>query len=236
VTPSSDPAMVREQYAREDNLRARKALYEEVTGENGPDVLWRALQERRPRSVLEVGGGTAELAARIVAELDASLVFVDQSERMVELARAKGLDARVGDVQALPFADGSFDVAVAAWMLYHVPDPERAVAELARVLTDDGALFAATNSVHHLSELAELIGMDVGPLTRQFSRENGEELLRRHFRDVERFDVDVEVTVRERAKLVAYQQSLSTLSRPVPEAVALPFVVHGRSSIFVATR
>jgi SAM-dependent methyltransferase len=236
VTIPSDPAVVREQYAREDNLQARRALYEEVTGENGPDVLWRLLQERRPRSVLEVGGGTGELAVRIVAELDASLVFVDQSERMVELARANDLDARVGDVQALPFADGSFDVAVAAWMLYHVPDRERAVAELARVLTEDGALFAATNSVDHLSELAELIGMDVSLLTRQFSRENGEELLRRHFRDVDRIDVDTEVIVRDRAKLVAYQQSLSTPSRPVPEDVALPFVVHGRSSIFVATR
>ena len=78
--------------------------------------------------------------------------------------------------------------------------------------------------------------MDVSSLTRQFSRENGEELLRRHFRDVDRIDVDTEVIVRDRAKLVAYQQSLSTSSRPVPEDVALPIVVHGRSSIFVATR
>ena len=48
-------------------------------------------------------------------------------------ARA-GVDARVGDVQDLPFEDGEFDCAVAAWMLYHVPDVERALAELARVL------------------------------------------------------------------------------------------------------
>ena len=44
---------------------------------------------------------------------------------MVELARARGVDARVGDVQALPFEDESFDAALAAWMLYHVPDVER---------------------------------------------------------------------------------------------------------------
>ena len=42
---------------------------------------------------------------------------VDQSERMVELASARGVDACVGDVQELPFADESFDCAVAAWML-----------------------------------------------------------------------------------------------------------------------
>ena len=44
---------------------------------------------------------------------------------MVELARARGVDARVGDVQELPFADGAFDCVVAAWMLYHVPDLDR---------------------------------------------------------------------------------------------------------------
>jgi len=236
VTSATDPALVREQYAREDKLRARRALYEEVKGENTPDVLWRALTERRPRSVLEVGGGPGELAERIVNELGADLAFVDQSERMVDLAQARGLDACVGDVQALPFAGAAFDTVVAAWMLYHVDDIDRALAEIARVLTEDGALFAATNSVHHLCELGELIAMDVGSLVRQFSRENGNELLRRHFGHVDRIDTEIEVIVRDRAKLVAYQQSLSTPSRPVPDDVPLPFVVHGRSSIFVASR
>ena len=83
--------------------------------------------------MLEVGGGEGELAARIVDELGAELVGIDQSERMVEIQRSKGVDARVGTVEELPFADGEFDLAVAAWMLYHVPDPHRALAELARV-------------------------------------------------------------------------------------------------------
>jgi hypothetical protein len=77
--------------------------------------------------------------------------------------------------------------------------------------------------------------MDVGELVSQFSSENGEALLRRHFVEVERLDMELEVTVRERAKLVAYQQSLSTPSRPVPDDVPLPFLIHARSSIFFAT-
>jgi SAM-dependent methyltransferase len=233
--PATDPGVVRRQYACEENLRARKALYEDVAGEDAHEILWRVLQEWRPRRVLEVGGGEGELAERIVTELGAELVFVDQSERMVELAQGRGLDAHVGDVQALPFADGAFDTVVAAWMLYHVPDIDTAVSEIARVLRPGGALFAVTNSVHHLAELRELIGMDVAALVRQFHRENGEELLRRHFARVDRFDAELAVTVRDREKLVAYQQSLSTPSRPVPEDVDLPFIVHGRSSIFFAT-
>ena len=233
--PATDPGVVRRQYACEDNLRARKALYEDVSGEDAHEILWRVLQEWQPRRVLEVGGGQGELAERIVKELGAQLVFVDQSERMVELAQARGLDAHVGDVQALPFADEAFDTVVAAWMLYHVQDIDRALSEIARVLRHGGALFAVTNSVHHLSELRELIAMDVGALVRQFHRENGEQLLRRHFARVDRFDAELQVTVRDRGRLVAYQRSLSTPSRPVPEDVDLPLIVHGRSSIFFAT-
>ena len=77
--------------------------------------------------MLEVGGGEGELAERIVQELDVELVGIDQSEAMVAEQRARGISARVGDVQELPFEDGEFDVAVAAWMLYHVPDLDPAL-------------------------------------------------------------------------------------------------------------
>jgi ubiquinone/menaquinone biosynthesis C-methylase UbiE len=42
------------------------------------------------------------------------------------------------DVQQLPFDDESFDIVVANHMLYHVPAPDRAIAELARVVRADG--------------------------------------------------------------------------------------------------
>lgn len=234
--PTNDPQLVREQYASEANLRARQALYEEREGENPPDVLWRKLQEWRPRKVLEVGGGPGELAERMQNELGAVVSFVDQSERMVELARARGIDAQVGDVQDLAFDDSSFDTVVAAWMLYHVQDIDRALSEIARVLEPGGALVAVTNSVDHLAELRELVGVIQPGFEQQFHRENGEGLLRRRFTDVERIDTEVKVTVRDRAKLVAYQQSLSSASRPIPEDVTLPFVVHGRCAIFRATK
>jgi SAM-dependent methyltransferase len=140
----------------------------------------------------------------------------------------------VGDVQALPFADASFDTVVAAWMLYHVPDLDRGLAEIARVLERGGTLVAVTNAIDHLRELRELIHYPRG-FEEMFNRENGEEFLRRHFRRVERRDADGVVIVRDRAKLVAYRDSLSVESRPIPEDVELPFLVHRRSSIFLAT-
>ncbi len=232
--PCDDPALVREQYACEDNLQARRDLYGEVSGPHAPDVLWKTLVEWQPTQVLEVGGGPGELSGRMQHELGASVSFVDISPRMVELACGRGIDAQVGDVQALPFADGQFDTVVAAWMLYHVPNLQLGLAEIARVLRPGGALVAVTNSVHHLRELRELIAYPTG-WEETFSRENGEDLLRPHFARVDRFDMESVVTVRAREKLVAYRESISVETQPVPLDVELPFIVHGRTTIFVAT-
>ena len=231
----NDPAAVKAQYAREDNLRARQSLYEESEGPEAFDALWDTLVEIGPHRVLEVGGGPGELAQRMRDELGAEVSFVDISPRMVELAQARGIDAQVGDVQELPFADGSFDTAVAAWMLYHVPDIDRGIAELARVLVPGGRLIAVTNSELHLRELRELIAYP-GRAFELFSRENGEDYLRRHFSTVERLDADGVVIVRDRAKLVAYRELLTIETEPVPNDVELPFIVHRASSIFVATK
>lgn len=234
--PIDDPSEVKEQYAREDNLQARQALWEGATGIDPKEVLWRTLEEWQPKKLLEVGGGQGELAERIRNELGAEVTFVDLSERMVELARARGVDARQGDAQDLPFDDDTFDTVVAAWMLYHVPDVDRALAELARVLRPGGALIAVTNSADHISELRELVGHGEG-WGHTFSRENGEGFLQPHFASVERYDADVEVHVETRDKLVAYRDSMpaGVETREVPADVALPFVVRGRSSIFFAT-
>jgi SAM-dependent methyltransferase len=230
-----DQAVVREQYASESNLRARQALWAEVEGDDAKEILWRTLGAWQPRRVLEVGGGQGELAERMASELGADVTFVDLSPRMVELARARGIDARAGDVQRLPFPDASYDTVVAAWMLYHVPDLDSAFAEIVRVLTPGGALIAVTNSERHISELQDLFAYPRDGFHMTFNSENGEELLRRHFARVERFDCEVKATVRDRETLVAYRDSVSVPAGEVPQDVELPFIVHGRSTIFVAT-
>lgn len=233
-----DPAVVRSQYASEENLRARQALWAEVEGENAPVVLMRVLRSLAPLGeVIEVGGGQGELAELMQSELGARVTFLDQSERMAELARARGVEsAQVGDVQALEFADASFDVAVAAWMLYHVADLDRGLSELARVLRPGGELVAVTNSVRHLEELRALVGAGGSVLEGLFNSENGEESLARHFSHVERHDTELTAIVRSRDTLEGYRRSLSYDTKPVPDDLELPFRVSGRTTVFVATK
>jgi ubiquinone/menaquinone biosynthesis C-methylase UbiE len=233
-----DPEHVREQYASEAGLAARKAIYTEVTGPDAREIVFEGIAEVAPRRVLEVGCGEGELAKRLQFELGAEVIALDQSERMVELTRARGVDARVGDVRMLPFEDGSFDVAVAAWMLYHVRNVDRAVGELARVLRPGGRLVAATNASDHLHEMLSLAGLARAFDDLSFRAENGAEALERHFARVEIRDASGTVTFRDAEQIRSYLRSSARFADGadrVPELTE-PLVARRRHVVFVAEK
>jgi SAM-dependent methyltransferase len=99
------------------------------------------------------------------------------------------------DAQALPLTDASLDVVMMMHMLYHVPDPARAVAEAARVLRPDGKLLVATNGRQHLAEMNELwlplldrVGLraplaDAGLVNPLVSAEDAQRFVAMHFPD-----------------------------------------------------
>jgi SAM-dependent methyltransferase len=200
-----DPALVRQEYASEAGLAGRKAAYRFAEGPDPRELAFAAVAEARPRRILEVGCGEGELAERMLTELDAEVVAVDQSERMVEITRSRGVDARVADVQELPFAEGEFDCVVAAWMLFHVRDVDRALSEVTRVLRPGGRLVAVTNGVEHLRELHELLGTERTQFG--FSGENGGEILARHFARVERHDGSGWIAFPSRSEAQAYVEA-----------------------------
>jgi len=236
---SDDPKVVREQYETEDGLAARAALYlHSANGVDARDVVLDELRGIGPERVLEVGCGWGELAERIVAELGCEVTALDMSDRMVELATERGMDAVVGDVQELPFAGESFDAAVAAWMLYHVPDLDRGLAELARVLRPGGSLLAVTNGANDFEELWSLVGRDTSARALTFRVENGEEHLRRHFATVERRDFVTPVSFPDSETMRRYVVS-SELGRSLvdnaPE-LAEPFLSTKVIGVFVARK
>jgi SAM-dependent methyltransferase len=180
-----NPLLVRWEYASEERLATRNAIYRElVEGQNAEDLVFEAVAEASPATVLEVGCGAGEMAERISVELGAEVLALDESERMVSLTRERGVNVIAGDVQALPFEDGRFDCVVAAWLFYHVPRRDRAISECARVLRPGGRLVTATVGDDNLDDLWELLDVpNERPLS--FSSANGLEQLRRHFAHVE---------------------------------------------------
>lgn len=220
VQQLDDPAYVTEQYATECGLAARKAIYADISGPNARDVALKAVLEQQPAAVLEVGCGEGELAEQIAASPGIDVVAVDLSPRMVEVTAARGVDARVADVQALPFADASFDVVVAVWMLYHVPDLDRGLGEIVRVLRPGGVLVAGTNAPGHLAEVLELAGLEGWELG--FDAENGQARLEVHFARVERREAYGTVTL---ADIDAVRSYYGSSQRLQPHASALPLTL-----------
>jgi len=90
---------------------------------------------------LDAACGTGRHAAWLAAQ-GCDVVGVDQSAEMLAVAREKvpGGEFHEGALTALPFADGSFDVATCALALCHLADPSAALVELARVLRPGGTL------------------------------------------------------------------------------------------------
>jgi ubiquinone/menaquinone biosynthesis C-methylase UbiE len=92
---------------------------------------------------LDVGCGTGAFTELLVANCaPAEVQGLDPSASQIAYARARQgaslAHFRQGDAQALPFADDSFDVAVMALVISFVPDPAKAVAEMARTVRPGG--------------------------------------------------------------------------------------------------
>ena len=98
--------------------------------------------------VLECACGTGAISAAI-APACARLVATDYSEGMLKQARKKlakrsNVTVEQADITALPYADDSFDVAVAGNVIHLLPDPEQALRELARVVRPGGTITLPT--------------------------------------------------------------------------------------------
>jgi SAM-dependent methyltransferase len=232
----NDPAAVAREYASEERFLARRVTFVDyVEGQNAEQLAFEALAEIGPRRVLEVGCGTGAFAERMLKELGADVVALDLSPRMVELARERGVEALVGTAEALPFRGEEFDCVVANWVLHHVPDLDRGLAEIARVLRPGGCLLAATFGEEDALELWELLGdPTVGEL--EFSSENGEAQLRRHFDQVERRDADGVIAFPDRRVVTTFLENVmrgAELIENLPEFEG-EFRARSRQSLFVA--
>ena len=109
------------------------------------DPLLDAAGVRDGSRVLDAATGPGQVAAR-AADRGASAVGLDISSAMVDLARQRHPDVefRQGDAHRLPLPDASFGAVVGNFLLPHLADHPRAVAEMARVLVDGGGLALST--------------------------------------------------------------------------------------------
>jgi SAM-dependent methyltransferase len=212
-----------QQYKTADNLNARirlHALYS--TNKLGwQRWLFEQLHLANDGRFLEVGCGPGNLWAENAARVPGGwrLLLTDFSPGMIGQARQKlGGDNRfafaVAAAQALPCADGQFDAVLASHMLYHVPDRERALADIRRALAAGGRLYATTVGAAHMRDLDDLVsrfdpaiaetGIGLGKPYAPFSLENGCRQLESVFTNVRLTRYEDSLVVTDVAPLVDY--------------------------------
>ena len=120
-------------------MRKDRAAYDEMYELIRPVV--------RHKTVLELATGTGLIAKHIV-NAAAHIEATDASAEMIAEAKRDNRSAKlyfsVQDMFCLPYADKSFDAVIVSNALHIVPQPEKALAEIHRVLKDDGVLIAPT--------------------------------------------------------------------------------------------
>ena len=220
---SNDKEAVKAQYASSKGLDIRINFHNMYSTNKmgfGP-WLMSNYEIKEEMKVLELGTGTGDMWTGrddLIAKCD-KLVLSDFSEGMLETARKNvGEHANVEykqiDVQNIPLEDRSFDIVIANMMLYHVPDINKAVSEIRRVLKDDGVFYCATYGEHNFNDIiAEwfgLIGENYDP-NHNFTLQNGSEVLGKEFADIEARRYEDSLHVTNVNDLADYLQSLKAL-------------------------
>ncbi len=167
-----------------------------------------------------------------------SLRLLDLSPGMVatavETARNTGrwtdVAGEAADASTLPFADDTFNTAMAIHMLYHLPDPAAGIAELHRVLKPDGVALIALNGRHNMRELGDLrrqVLPDTIARPQPFDILDAEPLLRERFAEVELISYPDTLACTDPRDVIDYLLSMPPLdSAPEMTQTALVDVVH----------
>lgn len=188
-----------EQYSDSRKLAARGRLFSAYTIAEEPWFAWVAarLPLEAGDRVLDIGCGPGWFWASSALAMPSglALTLADLSPGMVKEAEARcrplpfaSLDHCTADAAALPFPDAHFDAVIAMHMLYHVPEPARAIAEACRVLKPGGFLAVTTNGIGDMREVYALTtpfgGMPVNPAAAAFGFDAAERLMRDRFGNV----------------------------------------------------
>ena len=214
-------SLIQEQYANSNNFATRVEL-NRIFGTNPYRwTSWVFDQIKFPERarVLELGCGNALLWRSNLLRIpnDSHIILSDFSEGMLKDAKNilnAALDKfqfKIINAEQIPYFNGLFDIVIANYMLYHIPDLEKALSEISRVLKTSGKFYAATFGLDYMKELTELVSnydnntsFSLRPLARVFGLENGGKMLRKYFEDVKMMKYNDNLEVTEAEPLVNY--------------------------------
>jgi ubiquinone/menaquinone biosynthesis C-methylase UbiE len=173
--PEEIPEAAHDQAALDLVLRKRqdktRAFFDDMAGRLGreyvPGRSWKSMAEALllmlpPMVIADLGAGEGAFSL-LLAQRAQQVIAVDNSDKMVELgtqlAQKQGvaaLEYRKGDLEAVPIADSTVDMALFSQSLHHALHPERAIAEAWRILKPGGRITILDLVQHRFTEAREM--------------------------------------------------------------------------------
>lgn len=220
----NDTSVVKKQYASADNLNTRISIHDKYSTNKMGFGNWIVSNYRisEGMKVLELGCGTGDMWKNRESLIRAcsKLILSDFSEGMVETAKNNigsfgNMEYKVIDIQEIPYENETFDIVIANMMLYHVPDIDKGLSEVRRVLKRGGCFYCATYGEHgiieYLSKILSAYGVE-DHINKNFTLQNGYEILSKTFSKVEKLEYIDSLAVTNVDDMVEYIYSLSSMT------------------------
>ena len=220
----NDMSVVKRQYANANNLNTRISIHDKYSTNKMGFGNWIVSNYRIDKGikVLELGCGTGDMwkNRESLISLCSKLTLSDFSEGMVATTKSNigeydNVEYKVIDIQEIPYEDETFDVVIANMMLYHVPDIDKGLAEVRRVLKRGGHFYCATYGEHgiieYLSKILSAYGVEDN-INKNFTLQNGYKILNKTFSRVEKLEYIDSLAVTNIDDMVEYIYSLSSMT------------------------
>ncbi len=220
----NDTASVAKQYQTSVNLSARISIHDKysVNKQGFGNWITDRYEIEAGMRVLELGCGTGSMwvGKGDLVHKCGKLILSDFSEGMLEQTREtlkdlKGIEYQTIDIQKIPYEEHTFDIVIANMMLYHVPDLQKGLREVRRVLKEGGRFYCATFGENGIMEYIYGLLKDYGvqsETNRAFTLQNGAEKLSQVFANVKRCDYPDALEVTNLDDMADYVYSLSGMS------------------------
>ncbi|WP_270181283.1 class I SAM-dependent methyltransferase [Alkalihalobacillus sp. CinArs1] len=216
---------IEEQYKKSTNLRTRISIHERFSTNKEDWHRWLFdrynLPDERLR-ILEIGCGDATFWVKNRERVSErwSITLSDFSRGMVEAAktnvsRLANIHVEQMKIENIPYEENLFDVVIANHMLYHVPDRNKALSEVRRVLKDGGTFFSSTIGEEHMRGFGDLLKgfspqLDYPSATvhaKEFGLENGADQLRCFFDNVDLINFPGDLSITDEHAIIDYLHS-----------------------------
>ena len=212
-----------QQYKTSQNLSARMNLWS--YGSNPESLhkwIFTKIQVQENERVLELGCGTGQLWLENFNKIPStcSIVLSDFSKEMVSKAKENlqtlnlPIEFEIVDAETIPYPNQMFDAVIACHMLYHVPNIQKALTSINRILKPGGRFISTTISQRHMQELKEFLSKfglyseEKKKLFSEYKNETGREILKPFFSEIKFYEYVNQVNIPSVDLVMSYIESM----------------------------